>query len=143
MSKRKKQKKLIISSKVENLNLVDSFIDEVFSNFEFSEQFYGNVLISVHEAVNNAIFHGNQNNPEKKITIESFLEDECLVITVEDEGNGFNYEDLPDPTDTENLEKPYGRGIFLISHLSDKFEFYENGRKIEMKFNLKKQLEST
>ncbi len=137
MVEEKSKKVLIISSRIENIKLVDSFIDEIFSDFHFSEQFYGNVLISVHEAVSNAIQHGNKRNPDKKVKITSYREGECLVICVEDEGNGFDHTTLPDPTKDENLEKPYGRGIFLISNLTDKFEFSNNGRKIEMRFNYK------
>jgi serine/threonine-protein kinase RsbW len=139
MVEEKSTKELVISSRIESIKLVDSFIDEIFSEFKFTEQFYGNVLISVHEAVSNAIQHGNKRNPDKKVKITSSIEGNCLIISVEDEGNGFDYSSLPDPTEEENLEKPYGRGIFLIANLTNKYEFLDNGRKIVMRFDYKNQ----
>jgi serine/threonine-protein kinase RsbW len=53
---------------------------------------------------------------------------------VEDEGDGFDYHNLPDPTAPENIEKPGGRGIFLMKHLSDEVEFKEGGRIVELSF---------
>jgi len=135
----KQKKEIVISSKTENLKIVDSFIDEIFATFNISQQLYGNVLISVHEAVTNAIFHGNRKNPEK-IYIRSQLQGDCLIISVEDEGNGFDHTNLPDPTKEENIEKPYGRGIYLIANLTDKYEFENNGRKIILRFNYKNLL---
>ena len=57
-----------------------------------------------------------------------------IKFVVKDEGKGFNYEQLPDPTSPENLEKPGGRGIFLMKHLSDEVQFKENGRVVELSF---------
>jgi serine/threonine-protein kinase RsbW len=136
----KQKKEIVISSRIDNLKLIDSFVDEIFATFNFSQEQYGNVLISLHEAVTNAIFHGNKKNPDKKVFISSQLEGDCLIISVEDEGSGFDYTDLPDPTKEENREKPYGRGIYLIANLTDKYEFQNNGRKIILRFNYRHQL---
>ncbi len=134
-----KRKEMIISSKIESIPLVESFIEEVFLSFNLSEKFFGNVLISVLEAVNNAICHGNKKNPDKKVRIETYTDNECLIFSISDEGNGFDYKKLPDPTKEENLEKPYGRGIFLIANLTDKYEFQDNGTKIILRFNIASQ----
>ena len=59
-----------------------------------------------------------------------------LSFSVQDEGEGFDHESLPDPTDPENLEKISGRGVFLMKHLADEVEFSENGTRVEMKFKV-------
>jgi serine/threonine-protein kinase RsbW len=57
-----------------------------------------------------------------------------IKFTVKDEGQGFNYDNLPDPTAPENIEKPGGRGIFLMKHLSDEVSFRNNGTEVELSF---------
>jgi len=137
---KKQIKKITITSKIENIKIIDKLIDDVFYTFNLSQTLYGNVLISVHEAVSNAILHGNNKNPNKKVYIEFKLENECLIVSVEDEGNGFDYTKLPNPTKEKNKEKLFGRGIFLISSLTNKYEFKKNGKKIILHFNYKEQL---
>jgi serine/threonine-protein kinase RsbW len=57
-----------------------------------------------------------------------------IQFVVEDEGKGFDYEHLPDPTSPENIEKVGGRGIFLMKHLSDEVQFTERGKVVHLNF---------
>ena len=66
--------------------------------------------------------------------LELTLEEEQLLFTIQDEGEGFDFNELKDPTAPENIEKPGGRGIFLIKHLSDDVKFEENGTKTVLSF---------
>lgn len=97
---------------------------------------YGDILyairLSLEEALINAVTHGNKMDSNKNIFLTVRALPESLEIEVKDEGEGFDYERLPLPTDKENLEKTYGRGIFLIRHFMDKVEFLEGGSKIKM-----------
>ena len=123
-------------SKVENLSLVEKFIDNVCEENKVNQDYYGNILIALTEAVNNAIFHGNSSDPKKKVTVScKSANSGSLAFTVEDQGSGFDYGTLPDPTDPANIENPNGRGVFLMKHLADKVEFYDNGRKVELTFS--------
>ena len=129
-------KNLRLSSRPENLFLVEKLVDDVCDLYNIGEEKYGNILISLTEAVNNAITHGNKGNPIKEIDISlksSFRE---LTFSISDQGEGFNFNDLPDPTAPENLEKENGRGVFLMKQLADKVEFTENGRIVELTFLL-------
>lgn len=126
--------KLRISSKPENIILVERMIDDVCEIFSVGEEKYGNILISVTEAVNNAILHGNKSNPAKSIDISFKSSTEDLTFVVKDEGDGFNEMQIADPTAPENLEKETGRGVFLMKKLSDKIAFEENGRKVSLSF---------
>lgn len=123
-----------IPSLFENIRMIESFIDNAKERFHLNDDIYGNIMIAVTEAVNNAIKHGNQNNPKLNVALSLLLEKDLIKFRVEDEGMGFDYHHLPDPTAPENLEKPGGRGIFLMKHLSDEVEFQENGRVVELSF---------
>ncbi len=123
-----------IPSLSENIRMIESFIDNAREKFDFNDDIYGNIMIAVTEAVNNAIRHGNRNNSSKSVALSLSLEEGLIKFNVEDEGDGFDYHNLPDPTAPENLEKPGGRGIFLMKHLSDEVSFKENGRVVELSF---------
>lgn len=122
-------------SKVENLSLVEKLIDQVCVEYRVNEDHYGNILIALTEAVNNAIIHGNKQDPSKHITLSCESKDNNLLFIVEDEGPGFDFDHLPDPTDPENIEKPNGRGVFLMKNLADEVNFFNNGNRVELKFS--------
>ena len=123
-----------VPSIMENIRMIESFIDNAKEKFQLDDDIYGNIMIAVTEAVNNAIKHGNTSNKSKNVYLSLFLEDSMIRFVIKDEGAGFNYESLPDPTSPENLEKPGGRGIFLMKDLSDEVEFKDNGRIVELSF---------
>jgi serine/threonine-protein kinase RsbW len=126
--------KISIPSLIENIKIIESFIDNAKERFEINDDIYGNIMISVTECISNAIIHGNQNNKEKLVHLELAMEDNILCFTIEDEGTGFDLTELKDPTAPENIEKTGGRGIFLIKHLSDDVKFEENGKKTILSF---------
>lgn len=130
--------KLVFSSKSENIVLVEKLIDDVCDIFNVSEDNYGNILIAITEAVNNAIQHGNKANPEKKIEVAFKSKDNVLSFIVKDQGEGFAFDALPDPTSPENIESPTGRGVFLMRSLADKVEFEDKGSKVTLNFNISK-----
>jgi serine/threonine-protein kinase RsbW len=131
------EKTLKIVSKIENLRKVEKLVDELSSEYNISADIYGNILIAALEAANNAILHGNKLNDNKSVIISVKMEEHKLKIVVEDEGNGFDYKNVPDPTAPENIENVNGRGIFLMEKLSDRIEFTRNGATVELEFNIK------
>lgn len=118
----------------ENIRMIESFIDNAKERFELDDDIYGNIMIAVTEAVNNAIKHGNANDRSKNVLLSLSLKDSLIKFVVKDEGTGFDYQNLPDPTAPENIEKVGGRGIFLMKHLSDEVEFKDHGRIVELSF---------
>ncbi|MBL7884720.1 MAG: ATP-binding protein [Bacteroidia bacterium] len=128
--------KIRITSKAENIILVEKMIEDVCDVFNISEDYYGNILVALTEAVNNAIYHGNQANPNKSIDIYFKSHPNHVSFIVKDEGAGFGYDSLPDPTSPENIEKPNGRGVFLMRNLADKVTFEDNGSKVILDFNI-------
>ncbi len=121
---------------IENIQIIESFIDNAKEDFEINDDLYGNIMISVTECISNAIVHGNQSNASKMVHLELQLEPGLLRCSIEDEGSGFDFNQLPDPTDPENIEKVGGRGIFLMKHLSDEVKFEEGGKKTVLSFYL-------
>lgn len=114
--------------------MIESFIDNAKERFDLDDDIYGNIMIAVTEAVNNAIKHGNAGDKKKNVHLSLSLNDSLIKFVVKDEGSGFDYQHLPDPTAPENIEKVGGRGIFLMKHLSDQVEFKDQGRVVELSF---------
>ncbi|MHC2991326.1 serine/threonine protein kinase [Pontibacter sp. HJ8] len=130
------QVKIQIPSLIENIRVIESFIDNSKEEFEFEDDVYGNIMVAVTESVNNAIRHGNKFDKEKIVYLTLQVENNQLLFEVEDEGPGFDYDSLPDPTAPENLESPGGRGIFLMRNLCDEVNFLDNGKKVQLVFNI-------
>ncbi len=126
--------KIEIPSLSENIRIIESFIDNAKEKFNLNDDIYGNIMIAVTESVNNAIVHGNNNDKSKNVLITLLLEEQLIKFRIQDEGKGFNFHNLPDPTAPENISKPGGRGIFLMKHLSDEVHFTEDGRIVELIF---------
>ena len=131
------EKTLKIVSKIENLRKVEKLVDELSSEYNISSDLYGNILIAALEAANNAILHGNRLDETKNVSITVKMDEKVLRIKIDDEGTGFDYKNVPDPTAPENIENVNGRGIFLMEKLSDKMEFTRNGASVELEFNMK------
>lgn len=125
---------LVFPSELENISRVEKLIDDLSSSYNLSSEIYGKISVAIIEAVNNAILHGNRLDVSKNVKVEYNIDDEAIQFIVEDEGSGFDFENIPDPTLPENIEKTHGRGIFLMNHLADDIEFCENGAMVDMKF---------
>jgi serine/threonine-protein kinase RsbW len=123
-----------IPSLAENIRMIESFIDNAKEKYQLDDDIYGNIMIAVTEAVNNAIKHGNRSDSTKNVSLTLSFEEGLIKFKIEDEGTGFDPSHLPDPTSPENIEKPGGRGIFLMKHLSDEVQFDDNGRVVELSF---------
>ena len=126
--------KIVIPSITENIRIIESFIDNAKERFKLNDDIYGNIMIAVTESVNNAILHGNKNDRNKNVTLSLSLNNNVINFKIKDEGLGFNFHNLPDPTSPKNLDKPSGRGIFLMKHLSDEVNFSKNGSLVELSF---------
>ena len=126
--------KIEIPSLLENIRMIESFIDNAKEEYNLDDGIYGNIMIAVTESVNNAIRHGNKLDPGKNVKLCLELNENQITFFIEDEGEGFDFSNLPDPTAPENIEKPGGRGIFLMKHLADEVTFKENGKQVELSF---------
>ena len=113
---------------------VENLVDRVCSGLGVQDEAYGNVLIAVTEAVNNAIQHGNEMKNDLFVDVAVGDKSEEFCFSIKDEGIGFNYNDLPDPTSPENILKESGRGIFLMKNLSDDVIYDGFGNSVSIYF---------
>ena len=125
---------LSFKSKPENIAIVERLIDEICEKHSVIEEHYGDILIAMTEGVNNAIVHGNKLDTRKNVSVEYETRKKDLFFRITDEGPGFDYDNLPDPTAPENLERPNGRGVFLMRNLADECAFEDDGRVVEVVF---------
>ena len=119
-----------------NFNMLYPFFERLQSIYAISADMAANIELVVGEAVNNAIIHGNGGNEKKMVTVVAENNCDGIQLTIADEGNGFDYNNLADPTLPENIESPTGRGVFLIKQLADEVEYLNNGSTIIVRFKL-------
>ncbi|MEE4257064.1 MAG: ATP-binding protein [Bacteroidales bacterium] len=132
-----RKEKLILESRPENISAVERFVEEICDYYNINDTYFGNILIALTEAFNNALFHGNQSQADKNIEIVFESKPKGLSFTVKDEGTGYDPGQVPDPLDIEvEPESDSGRGLFLIHSLSDKVDLRDDGSCIEMFFRI-------
>ena len=119
---------------MKNLRIIENAVDEITNTLGVKQDNYGKILVAILEAVNNAITHGNKFDDEKYVDVSITVEKNEMIVTVTDEGNGFNPSDIPDPTRPENIEELSRRGVFLMTKLADSIFFNEAGNSVTMKF---------
>jgi serine/threonine-protein kinase RsbW len=90
------------------------------------------VRLALEEALVNAIKHGNQLDPDKTVRIHCDVEQDRIYVEIEDQGPGYNPDDVPDPTLDENIERASGRGLMLIKSFMNRVEFNETGNCIKL-----------
>lgn len=127
---------LQLPSKQESITLLENLIEEIADKHKISEDTFANMMTSLSEAAINAIVHGNKLDPAKKVIINAEIENRRIIWTVTDEGEGFDYNNLADPTSPENLENLTGRGVFIMKHLADQCIFNTKGNEVELHFKL-------
>lgn len=125
---------LTLDSHPKNIAQVEPYVSKVVEQYEINEDLFGNMLITLTEAVSNAIIHGNSAKINKKVIISTNCSGRRICFKVQDEGRGFDPDNLPDPTAPENILTPGGRGVFLMRQLSDSVEFDDNGRLVILEF---------
>ena len=123
---------LELPSALSSVAELDEFVHDLMERHGLDEEVHGNLLVSLTEAVTNAIRHGNQFDEEKCVRVEVFRNDAQLKVRVIDQGCGFEPDAVPDPTTEEALEQEGGRGVFLMKLLSDEIAFHDEGRSVEM-----------
>ncbi len=131
------RRQLRFPSVLESIHLAEKLADDVCAEYKVKEDFYGEVLICLTEGVNNAVVHGNRLSSDLQVSLTFELENEkTLRFIISDEGPGFDYENLPDPTAPENIELPHGRGVFLMQRLADRCSFNNGGTEVVLEFDV-------
>ncbi|MGD8426048.1 MAG: ATP-binding protein [Balneolaceae bacterium] len=131
-------KMLVLNSSFDEIKRVEPFVKELQGWANFDDDDYNRIMLTLNEAVNNAIIHGNKEDPDKHVTIKSQYDkgNSILTISVQDEGGGFDPNSIPDPLKEENLLNEGGRGVYLIEQYADKLEFTHKGTKVTITYHL-------
>jgi serine/threonine-protein kinase RsbW len=129
---------ITISSNPNNILEVETYLKRMELADMLHADKFADILISLTEAVNNAIIHGNKSDETKNVTIYVNEVNNGISFCVVDEGHGFNHDFVPDPTCQENIECCGGRGVYIMKALSDEIIFNDNGCSVEMFFELNK-----
>jgi serine/threonine-protein kinase RsbW len=127
---------LQLPSNPESITLLENLIEEIADKYQVSDDVFANMMTCLNEALNNAILHGNKQDPNKKVIVNAEVDGRRITWTVTDEGPGFDYVHLADPTAPENLEALTGRGVFIIKHLADQCVFNAAGNEVELLFKI-------
>ena len=128
-------KTISIQSHVHNICKIEHFLNNVFKELKFSRKIYCKLYLSTIEAVNNAIIHGNSCDINKKVNVKLSDLLNRIVVEIKDEGDGFKYESVSDPTQPNNIKKESGRGIFIMKQYADQIKYNESGNKVKLIFN--------
>lgn len=129
-------KKFKISSNPHNITQLENYLQKISAQYNICQDKFPNILISLTEAVNNAIIHGNNKDENKSVAIECENSPTGISFTVHDEGSGFDLNNVPDPTAYDRIECCGGRGVYIMTSLCDKIRYKNNGSSVEMFFQL-------
>ena len=127
---------LQLQSVPESITILENLIEEIADKHKVSDDVFANMMTCLNEALNNAMIHGNKQDPAKKVIVNAEVDGRRINWTITDEGAGFDYAHLADPTAPENLEALTGRGVFIIKHLADQCVFNAKGNEVELLFKI-------
>ena len=127
---------LQLPSKMESLNALEKLIEDLADKYSIADDTFANMMTCLNEVFINAIVHGNKLQADKKVIVNAEVDNKRIIWTVTDEGTGFDYNHLPDPTAAENLENLTGRGVFIIKQQADQCIFNAAGNEVELHFKI-------
>ncbi len=126
--------RLIIKSVPKNIAQIERYLGDIFNEHNLNTDLYPDMLVSLTEAVNNAIVHGNELDRKKDVSIKSVVQEDVIRFKISDEGEGFDPRQLPDPCQEENVAMLGGRGVMLMRALSSEVFFSNGGATVELVF---------
>jgi serine/threonine-protein kinase RsbW len=127
---------LQLPSKPESITQLELLIEQIADKHQVSEDTFANMMTCLNEIAINAIVHGNKLDENKKVIVNADVDTKRVIWTITDEGEGFDYDHLPDPTAEENLENLTGRGVFIVKQLADQCVFNTKGNEVELHFKI-------
>ena len=128
-----------IRSSRSNIKEIEKLLLSVNEEFRLPEEQFNNVLIAVSELLLNAIVHGNKQDEKKLVKFAVGFDDKKMIISIVDEGNGFDESKINDPTLEENILKTSGRGMFIVKSLVDDFSYKKTKEGFEIILTVKKK----
>lgn len=125
-----------LNTDFDELAEVETMVDELTAVTPLDEDKKSGLQLCASEAVTNAMLHGNKMDPDKKVKISAVADRNEIRFIVQDEGDGFDPDDIPNPLAEENLLKPSGRGVFLMKTYCDDVIYEKNGTQLTLVFRV-------
>lgn len=132
--KQNTQLRMVLGSDLSELEKVEQFVDQIVNASNANEELTGSIMLLLSEAATNGMIHGNKQQPGKEVTLEAVIREGEILITVTDQGDGFNPDDVPDPLAEQNLLKTSGRGLYLMREYADDVQYNEKGNQLKLTF---------
>ena len=130
------KKTIRLSSSPNSIAALEDYLHSILRENQSCADKFPDILISLTEAVNNAIIHGNKSDESKEVKVACKSSKTGISFSIIDEGAGFDPQTIPDPTSPEKLECCGGRGVYIMNALADKVAYKNNGSTVEIYFNL-------
>lgn len=121
-----------IASDLAEARRLQETIEEALQAASYSEHDIFSIRLAIEEALVNAIKHGNQMDPDKRVYVTYRVGRDRFEVRIVDEGQGFNPADVPDPTDPDNIERACGRGLLLMRGFMTQVEYHGRGNIVTM-----------
>ena len=137
-----KEFEMSFGSNIQFLDLVQEISQSITRMAGFDDEASHWICLSIRESVTNAIQHGNQEDESKRVGVRFRIDRHRILISISDQGPGFDESSLPDPLDTGNLLKPSGRGVFFVHTFMDKVT-YRNLRQGGFEVTMEKWIKHT
>lgn len=126
-------------SRVHSLKNFYGVFEKLKKRFKIPDEDYERLFLASSEAFMNAIIHGNKFDPRKKVYVKVKVYKTFYEVEIQDEGEGFEPESIPNPTEDENLLKESGRGVYLMKAIADAVKFQKTSRGMKVKIKIKKR----
>ena len=125
-----------LESNQDSFNTIEGDLRNLIKPFNLNQEKFGEILVSLTEAITNAVRHGNKFDASKHVAVEFVGDESRLYFWVSDEGSGFDYDSVPDPTSPENILTCGGRGVHIMKALADELNYSDSGRTVELEFDI-------
>ena len=122
----------VISSNLHEGRHVQDIIEAQLRQHRYEDKEVFAIRLALDEAIVNAIKHGNQMDPTKRVQVRFRILAERFEVVITDEGPGYDPQDIPDPLAVENLERPSGRGLFLMRHYMSEITVHPPGNRLSL-----------
>lgn len=129
---------LTLQSTYDEIERIEGLLNSLQDELGFNDEFYARLMLAVSEAATNGILHGNKLDESKTVDIKAYLDqdNDQLIFESQDQGEGFDPDDIPNPLAEENLLKTSGRGVFLMKEYADEVRYSDGGTRLTLAFNL-------
>lgn len=128
------ERHLVLHDRREEVDAAQTDLLNTLEHLGYGEENCFAIRLALEEAIVNAFRHGNKNDPAKPISLDWWADSTQLILEVEDQGEGFDPEAVPDPTADENIEIPSGRGIMLMRFYMTEVRYRDPGNRVIMVF---------